>query len=67
MRYIDKHDSNSESEANSEIKKFVDNDHLLNYKSWFTGSKVISVNSATKFKVAYINLKQKDSVIQNPN
>jgi len=62
MRYVNKHDSNSESDANTEKKMFVDNEYLLNYKSFFTGSNAVLVDSAVKFKVAYINLKQRESV-----
>jgi len=62
MRYVDKHETNSQSDYNSEKKMYVDNDYLMNYKS-FLGGAAVSINSATKFKVAYINLKNRDSVI----
>lgn len=60
MRYVDKHDANSEGDFNSETKKYVDNDYILNYKGFFGGT-AISMDSATKFKMAYVNLKSRTS------
>ena len=57
MRYVDKHIAQGQSDYNSEKKIYVDNDYFLHYKGWFGAGDAVSVNSATKFKVGYINLK----------
>ena len=61
MRYVDKHIAQGQSDYNSEKKVYVDNDYILHHKGWFGAGDAVSVNSATKFKVGYINLKQREA------
>ena len=60
MKYIDRHDAIGEDDYNQETKMYVDNDYLLNYKSFY-GSTSLGINHAKKFRVSFINLNEIDS------